>query len=134
MGVKVCEICSERAAKYVCQRCGRMVCKECLEPRAWFCSECCVRVKQEASLFETISWSIPLNLFLFGFFLIFVGTILVMVAMVLSGTPATFGAVVFVGPIPIVLGAGPNFLWAIALAVVITILGTVLFIIWRKRG
>jgi len=85
-------------------------------------------------LLETVSWSIPLNLFLFGFFLIFVGTILVMVALVLSGTSATFGAVVFVGPIPIVLGAGPNFLWAIALAVVITILGAVLFIIWRKRG
>ncbi len=111
-----------------------MVCKECLEPRAWFCSECYVRVKQGAQLFETIPWSIPLNLFLFGFFLIFVGTIFVTAAIVLSGTPATFGVVVFVGPIPIVLGAGPHFIWAIALAVAITILGTVLFIILRKRG
>ena len=62
------------------------------------------------------------------------GMILVIIAAVLFGTPTTFGAVIFVGPIPIVLGAGPHSLWAIVLAVALTILGVILFLVLRKRG
>jgi uncharacterized membrane protein len=57
-----------------------------------------------------------------------------MIAMALSGSPVSFGTVVFVGPIPIVLGAGPHSLWAISLAVAITILGVILFLVLRKRA
>jgi len=62
------------------------------------------------------------------------GMILVTIATVLFGTPAAFGAVVFVGPFPIVLGAGPHSFWAIALAVALTILGVILFFVLQKRS
>ncbi len=61
------------------------------------------------------------------------GMIFVTIATVLFGTSATFSAVVFVGPIPIVLGAGPYSFWAIVLAVALTILGVILFFVLRKR-
>jgi uncharacterized membrane protein len=130
----MCEICGRRTARYVCQECGREVCEACLEPHMWVCSECYGRARREAPSLKAVSWSTPLKLFLLGFLLIFMGMIFVTIATVLSGTPADFGAVVFVGPIPIVLGAGPHSLWAIALAVAITILGVILFLVLRKRA
>ncbi|NIU84017.1 MAG: DUF131 domain-containing protein [Candidatus Thorarchaeota archaeon] len=57
-----------------------------------------------------------------------------MVAAVLFEAPFSFGGVIFVGPIPIVLGAGPHSFWAILLAVGLTILGFILFLVLRKRG
>lgn len=132
--VKACEICGKRAARYVCQECGREVCEACLEPHSWVCSDCYGRVKREAPAFEAIPWSAPFKLFLLGFLLIFMGMIFVIIAAVLFGAPATSGAVIFVGPIPIVLGAGPHSLWAIVLAVALTILGLILFFALRKRG
>ncbi|MFB0523647.1 MAG: DUF131 domain-containing protein [Candidatus Bathyarchaeia archaeon] len=39
----------------------------------------------------------------------------------------------FCGPIPIIWGTWPYSLWAVILAVVLTILGIVMFIIGRKR-
>jgi len=87
---------------------------------------------QKAPAFEVVLWSGPFKLFLLSFLLIFIGMIFVMVAVVLSGTSATFGAVVFVGPIPIVMGGGPHLVWAVALAVVMTILGLILFFVLRK--
>jgi len=100
----------------------------------WFCSNCYSHAEREAPAFEAIPWSAPFKLFLLGFLLIFVGMIFVMIAAVLFGAPATFGGIIFVGPIPIVLGAGPHSFWAIVLAVALTILGVILFLVLRKRG
>ncbi len=135
MRVKACEICGQRTARYVCQECGREVCEACLGPHTWICSDCYGRVKREAPAFEAIpwsTWSTPFKLFLLGFLLIFVGMIFVIIAAVVFGTSTTFGAVIFVGPIPIVLGAGPHSLWAIVLAVALTIFGVILFLVLRR--
>ena len=59
--------------------------------------------------------------------------ILVTVTAVLSGTQANFGAVIFIGPIPIVLGAGPNPIWTIIFAVAVTIVAVFLFLLLRKQ-
>jgi len=128
MAAVACEVCGKRAARYVCQECGRKVCETCLEPHTWVCSDCYSRLKREAP-----SWSLPLKLFLVGFFLIFIGMIFIMITAVLSGAPTTFGTIIFVGPVPIILGAGPYSLWAIVLAVAITVLGIILFFTLRRR-
>jgi len=52
--------------------------------------------------------------------------VLMAIVAVFSGA-SNFGAVVFIGPIPIILGTGPQFLLAIVLAVALTILGVILF-------
>jgi uncharacterized membrane protein len=59
--------------------------------------------------------------------------ILITLTAVLSGTSANFGAIIFIGPIPIVLSAGPNSNWMIILAVAVTIVGAILFLLLRKQ-
>ena len=134
MAVVTCEVCGKRAARYVCQECGRKVCETCLEPHTWVCSDCYSRLKREIPrMLDAPSWSLPLKLFLVGFFLIFMGMIFIMVTAIISGAPTNFGAIIFVGPVPIILGAGPYSLWAILLAVALTVLGIVLFFALRRR-
>jgi len=75
----------------------------------------------------------PMWLFLIGFFLMFVGVVVLIVAAALQGdTSASFASVIFIGPIPIILGAGPHALLALLLAVILTIFGFVVFFWLRK--
>ena len=78
-------------------------------------------------------WSTTFKLFVLSFLLILMGTILILIASVLTGT-FSIGAVIFLGPIPIILGAGPHLIWMIMLAFALTILGIVAFVICRKRA
>ncbi|RLI47276.1 hypothetical protein DRO69_01085 [Candidatus Bathyarchaeota archaeon] len=131
--IRTCKICGKRTARYICQECGREVCEICLEPHRWICTECYKLLKPEAPAVETVPWSTPLKLFLLGFLLIFIGMTLIITATALSGTSTNFSAIVFIGPIPIVLGAGPNAIWMIILAVAVTIIGVILFLLSRKQ-
>ncbi len=51
----------------------------------------------------------------------------------LEASPFGVGAVIFIGPIPIVLGAGPYSGLAVILAVALTLAGLMLFFVLRKR-
>jgi len=82
---------------------------------------------------EESVWTIPLRLFLLGFFLMLVGVVFLIAAAALQGNANASGAlVIFIGPIPIVLGAGPHASLALLLAVILTIVGFVLFFWLRK--
>ena len=134
---KLCEICGNNPAAYVCSECGRSICSECFEPGSWLCSDCYHEKRQEyvQSKFETSQTSFPLfmKVFLAGFLLIFLGTIFLAIAGLMGGISQSFGLVVFIGPIPIILGAGEYSLLMILLAVILTIIGIVLFIILRAK-
>jgi uncharacterized membrane protein len=127
---KACEVCGKHVARYVCQECGREVCELCFESSFWVCSSCYERLGKEAP--RIFPWSIPLKLFLLGFILIFIGVVLMVIAAVFSGA-YNVGAVVFIGPIPIILGAGPQSFLVIMLAVALTILGVILFFAFFKE-
>jgi len=133
MPVRTCGICGKRVARYVCQECGREVCQFCLEQNTWVCLDCYHSLKQETPRLEVLPWSTPFKLFLLSFLLMFIGTIFIVIASVLPGT-FSIGAIIFLGPIPIILGAGPHLIWAIILAFALTILSIVLFIALRKRA
>jgi len=60
--------------------------------------------------------------------------VFVVAATILFGATTSFGAIAFVGPIPIILGAGPHSIWVITLALALTVLGVVLFVLLRKRA
>ena len=79
------------------------------------------------------SSSLPLRLFLLGLALVFVGFV-VIVASALFGDDGTVsvGGVIYVGPIPIIAGAGPDALLAIILAAALTVIGFVVFF-WMRR-
>ncbi len=78
-------------------------------------------------------WAFPFKLFFLGFLLVVIGTVVVVLATTLFGETAGAGVVIFVGPIPIVLGTETYSTWTMILAVALTILGIVMFVIWRKR-
>jgi uncharacterized membrane protein len=80
------------------------------------------------------SSGLPLKLLLFGFVLTFVGIIVVIASIFMSGEAnVSGGAIIFVGPIPIIVGAGTDALLALVLAAVLTIIGFVMFLWMRKQ-
>ena len=133
MQARSCEICGERPAKYVCQKCSRNVCQVCFEKATWLCRDCNGQIKEASSTPEFGQSESLFKLLTMGFFLVFIGMILVAVSFVFSGGTASFGGIVFVGPLPIIIGAGPNYLFAIILAFFLTVFGLVAFILLRKR-
>ena len=130
---RICEICGVNPAMYVCSNCGRNVCSQCFEKNSWLCIEC--YNKRNQSFKEEILWtSYPLfiKIFLIGFLLAFLGMIILMVAGLMEGVSQSSGIIVFIGPIPIMLGVGKPSLLAIFLAILLTIIGIVLFFIFRR--
>jgi uncharacterized membrane protein len=88
----------------------------------------------EAEQQEEASSNLPLKLFLFGFLLMFAGVVVLVASALLEGDGTVSGGVViFVGPIPIILGAGPYASLAIVSAAILTIIGFVMFLYLRKR-
>ena len=130
---RICEICGVNPAMYVCSNCGRNVCSQCFEKNSWLCIEC--YNKRNQGFKEEVLWtSYPLfiKIFLIGFLLAFLGMIILMVAGLMEGVPQSSGIIVFIGPIPIMLGVGKPSLLAIFLAILLTIIGIVLFFIFRR--
>jgi uncharacterized membrane protein len=71
-------------------------------------------------------------LFFISFAIIFVGMLLMAFGSLSNLNGASGGAIILIGPIPIILGGGPYSVVLIALAAVLTILGLVLFILRRR--
>jgi len=72
-------------------------------------------------------------LFLLAFAAIFIGVLLLAVGSMSSPGNVSGGAVILIGPIPIILGSGPYSFGLIALSAVLTIVAVVLFLILRRR-
>jgi uncharacterized membrane protein len=74
-----------------------------------------------------------LMLFVVGFFLTFVGIVILTVATILYGEgSASFGALVFIGPIPIVVGAGSEAAWMVLFAIILAVLSVIMFLMMRR--
>ena len=74
-----------------------------------------------------------LFLFIIGFFIIFIGITFLVAAALFSGGQVNFGALIFIGPFPIVIGTGPEAVWMILFAVVLSVLSIVIFLVFYKR-
>jgi len=135
LATRVCEICGKRSARYVCQECNRNVCERCLEPHTWLCMECYGKLAQQAPKAEAEGIPLPsfMKFLLIGFSLIIIGIVIVAIASLVYGLPSSLGLVVFIGPIPIVLGAGEYSFLAVIFAVILTIMSIVLFLIMRRQ-
>lgn len=75
-----------------------------------------------------------LILFFIGFFIIFAGVLFLVAAALFSGETANIGGVIFIGPIPIVFGAGPEAHWLVLFAIILAVLSIIMFFILRKKG
>ncbi len=66
--------------------------------------------------------------------MILIGMILMIAASLTQGQGVTSGgAVILIGPIPIILGAGPESTWLILLGAIITAIAFVAFLLARKK-
>jgi uncharacterized membrane protein len=87
---------------------------------------------EEAAEGVNVSGRLLAVLFL-GVAFVVVGVVLVAVASVLGGGSASVGGVIFIGPFPIVFGAGPEAAWLIVVSLVIGVLMLALFFVLRRR-
>lgn len=67
--------------------------------------------------------------------MVLVGMILMAVASLTQGQGVTSGgAVILIGPIPIILGGGPESTWLILLGAIITVIAFVAFLFGRRKA
>jgi uncharacterized membrane protein len=74
-----------------------------------------------------------MSFLLFGVALIFIGIVVLLAVSLLLGGSASVGGVIFIGPIPIVFGAGPDAGWLILLSVILAAVSVVLFLVMGRR-
>lgn len=130
-----CQLCGKRAATYVCRTCGRTVCSECFDPARWSCSDCLAKASPPAAEHPAISqFSTAIWLFFIAFAMIFIGMLLMTIGSLTSPGGVSGGAVILIGPIPIILGAGPYSLAMIALAAVLTVSALAVFLVLRRKA
>jgi uncharacterized membrane protein len=82
------------------------------------------------------SMSISVRLFGFlvlGLGLIFFGIAVLVVASIVGGGSGSVGGVVFIGPIPIVFGAGQDATTLIVISVIVAVLSMVTFFVMSRR-
>jgi uncharacterized membrane protein len=73
-------------------------------------------------------------LFTAGLIVLVVGALFVFAASALGGNgSSSAGIVVFIGPVPIVFGAGPDAGLLILIGVIIAAISLVSFLVWRRR-
>ena len=70
---------------------------------------------------------------LLGIALVFVGVAVLVVAAIVLGGSGSVGGVIFIGPIPIVFGAGPDSTWLILISLIVAALSIAVFVLSRRR-
>ncbi len=83
---------------------------------------------------ESVSRRI-LALFTIGFFLVLIGIAVIIVASLFDDQngSASIGAVIFIGPLPIVLGVGPDASWLIVVSIILAVLAIVMILVTRLK-
>ncbi len=99
----------------------------------WLCTRCeptgPPEVKRPASPYSFgLSW-----IFFASFVMILAGMILMALASFTQGQVTSGGAVILVGPIPIILGSGPESTWLIVLGTIFTIATLAFFLLSRRN-
>jgi len=131
--VKLCDVCGKRSARYVCQECGRTVCERCIEPYSWLCSEC---YRKEMGIEPGVEMKISFSfakMFVLGFILIFVGSLILVFASLLYGLKASLGGFILIGPIPIVFGSGEYSIPLIILGLALAVICIIAFILLNRH-
>jgi uncharacterized membrane protein len=73
-------------------------------------------------------------LLILGFVLVVVGIAVILVATILyGGGSVSGGAVIFIGPFPIVIGAGPDVAWIVLFSIILAVLSIVMFLVMNRR-
>ena len=134
MSPLLCPICEMRPATHVCQDCGRVACSNCIDPIHLLCSECQAKLRPPSPPASSATSPFPLATWLFfiAFALIFIGMLLITFGSASNSGQFSGGAIILIGPIPIILGSGPYSVALIVLAGVLTIAGLMFLLVLRR--
>ncbi len=69
-----------------------------------------------------------------GFAIVIAGFALIVISSLVGGGSANVGGVIFIGPFPIVFGAGPDAVWLILISLVISVVMIVIFVLMRRKA
>jgi uncharacterized membrane protein len=73
-------------------------------------------------------------LLILGSILVFVGIVVILIATVLYGSGSVSGnAIIFIGPFPIVIGAGPDVTLIVLFSIILAFLSIVVFLVMNRR-
>ena len=73
-------------------------------------------------------------LLILGFVLVVVGIAVILVAAVFyGGGSVSGGAVIFIGPFPIVIGAGPDVTLIVLFSIILAVVSVVVFLVMNRR-
>jgi uncharacterized membrane protein len=73
-------------------------------------------------------------LLILGFALVVVGVVAIFIAAVFyGGGSVSGGGVIFIGPFPIVIGAGPDAAWLVLFSIIIAVLSIVVFLVMNRK-
>lgn len=72
------------------------------------------------------------KLIILGIAFVFAGIVVVVVASAALGS-GSFGAVIFIGPFPIVFGSGPNAAWLILVGIILSVISIIIFVVLNRR-
>jgi len=105
----------------------------CFDSTAWICSECKLGLSEPieergSAVSLSAAW-----LFFLAFGMIFVGMILMALGAIPSESNASLGGVILIGPIPIMIGAGPYSSLMLVLATALTLVSLAAFLILRRK-
>jgi uncharacterized membrane protein len=85
---------------------------------------------------ESKGFALPGGFFrwvILGIALILVGLLLILLASSIFSGSGSVGVVIFIGPIPIVFGSGPDKIWLILIGVIITVITLAAFFGINRR-
>ena len=68
-----------------------------------------------------------------GIALVLIGIVVLVLVSVVSTSSASVGVVIFIGPFPIVFGAGPNATWLIIIGIILAVLSIIVFLVMYRR-
>jgi len=78
--------------------------------------------------------SVGLKLFVVGFLSVIAGGVLLAVSSFFSESNASSSIIILIGPIPIIIGSGPDALAAIILAGILSVISLMLFVLVRHQA
>ena len=139
MSKALCDLCHFGTARFVCLECGFKVCYRCFDEGSWLCIQCLKKVEgRYPPAFiqaERKLLSLTMKLFIAGFAIMAIGIVLMVVASLLKCIGAISGGlIIFIGPLPIALGAGPYSEILILIGVLIAALMILIAFITFRRG
>ncbi|MEM4243704.1 MAG: hypothetical protein QXP44_02760 [Candidatus Bathyarchaeia archaeon] len=89
---------------------------------------------RESSEEDALAFSKFSALLIIGMALIVVGImVILLVAVLYGGGSASASAIIFIGPFPIIIGAGPDATWIVPISIIIAILSIVVFLVMNRK-